>query len=170
MKRIFLLLLAAALTACNKDDPKVVSPNSYTFKGVTTPITWGGFYYNEEQSGYCFGLCKHTPEGQLHKEDEYIEIDYPEDCLGKTRDITINEFNGNWALGCFAAFGGNVYAKWESEEPEGIESGTIKITRTGTTNEFSVVFSWQLEDGSVVKGNYKGVFTEYPSYEDVGVL
>lgn len=73
-----------------------------------------------------------------------------------------------WNLGCFFQHGGTTYWKWEDEEPNGIVSGTVKITRTRMTDEFSMIFSFRLDNGKTVSGNYKGTFTEYPNYMDVG--
>ena len=177
MKKFLTIILAMlAMAACKKDNNNNPSgfTNTYTYNGTTTDIKWGGFYYDSTEDIYAISVCKERPANKLIDEDEFISFKVPGALMNTT--VNVNDVYDDTLYGPYyfmACFGyhGYLYIRQEGDFlPEGIDSGTFKVTRDGESSYFTVTFNLTLNDGNTVSGNYSGIFQEGAQYSDIGVV
>ena len=171
MRKIYflaVLLLAGAVgtTSCKKkekESPKYT--NSYTLKGgAETPIKWGAFYYNQGSDLYTIGLCKRIPDGEFGDESEGIQLDFRSEKLNQK--ITIGgavtaEFEWGISIMYNDPFWYLLLAS--SSNAYNNLAGWFKVSRTGTSNVFTIDFDLTFNDKHAV-GNYRGSLIEKNEY------
>lgn len=163
------VLIISILSGCSKD--KNNKKSSYTYDGKINEIAWAGYYYDEEDEGYIFGITPKSLSGKLGNETDFFVVHYPSAKLGVKCDLANNNNSEEWSF-YVALKSNNVFYYGFNNDSEYI-SGTdnwVKITKnTGAEDNFTIEFAITI-DGKRLAGSYTGKFQKYENYSDIAVL
>jgi len=145
----------------------VTAVHSYTYEGEQFKVVWAGYFHNPNNQGYCFGISPTVPAGKLFEEENFFEVDYPEDKLGQKLDMSQNCGGAGWDFYGYFYHNGAEYFFADNNYGVSGSNNWVKVTKNSGTDNFTLEFAMTVGDKRLT-GNYSGTFTKYDNYEDVG--
>ena len=139
----------------------------YKYGGEVFEVAWAGYYY-EQGSGYCFGISPTVPDEKLFNEENFFEVDMPEDRLGEKLDMSQNCDGEDWGFYGYFYFAGTEYYFEGYDEGVTGSDNWVQVTKNAGTDDFTLEFAMTI-DGKRLEGRYSGTFLKYDNYGDVGV-
>ena len=148
-----------------------VEQSGYCYNGNSFKIAWAGYFYDDLDGGYCFGISPTVPTGKLFNEPNFFEVDYPASKLGKKCDLSQNNYDGFWYL--YGYFNSNGTKYFFEDNNSGADDVTgsnnwVKVTYNLTQNDnYTIEFSMTI-GGKLLEGKYSGQFQRKTNYHDIG--